>query len=383
MRVLHVAPYITPIYGGPSVAVLLMARASVCQGAEVTVVTTNAAGLSDLPLEDGAEVLEKGVKVRYFRRSFPKSWFYAPSMAYWLDSQIEKFNLIHLHVPFTAPLRWAAQSARSAGRRYVVTPHGVLDPWSLRQKAWKKRPYFRWLERKYLSAAALLHATSSMEAQFIHALQLGPQVDCLPLAVSIPPSVANAQRATEPVRILCIARLHPVKAFPVLFRTLALLRERGYNVVLDLAGEGDVLYVASLRKQVQSLGLKKAVIWHGYVDSAQKQKLYATASCFVLLSHHENFGLAAAEALAAGVPVVISDQIGLAPDVIEFQAGRVVPVGDFASTAEALCWVLDSANQATASYGARQLAEQRYSAVKFSSGLAAMYQHALTRPIMT
>jgi glycosyltransferase involved in cell wall biosynthesis len=171
--------------------------------------------------------------------------------------------------------------------------------------------------------------------------------------------------------------LHPVKALTVLFNAMAKIREQGKLVVLDLAGDGDSAYVTKLRRQVDILGLQENVVWHGQVDDAKKRELYANAECFALLSHHENFGLAAAEAMGAGLPVVVSDQVGLAPDVVKFHAGIVVPVGDVAATAQALVKFMDHSTRVYAGDRARQLVQQYYSSKAFADGLEEMYRDAM------
>ncbi len=377
MKILHVTPYIHSSYGGPSVAVRSMAEAMVLKGAEVHVAVTNAAGQHHLLLSDCTIRNEEGVYFHYFRRRFPLGWFRAPSLAVWLNQQAINFDLLHLHVPFTWTFRYAALTALAIRRPYVVTPHGVLDPWSLRQKAWKKRPYLRLLERKTLRGAAALHVTAQNEASSVENLQLGPKIHCLPLSVPFPSEQLFRPQIDGVLRILCIARLHQVKALPVLFKALAHIRKQGKAVVLDLAGDGDSDYVAILRREVYSLGLQENVVWHGQVDEAKKRELYAKATCFALLSHHENFGLAAAEAMGSGLPVVVSDQVGLAPDVVKFHAGIVVPVGDDAAAAQALLKFMDHSTRVNAGDRARQLVQQCYGSKAFADGLEEMYRDAM------
>ena len=168
-----------------------------------------------------------------------------------------------------------------------------------------------------------------------------------------------------------------MKALPVLFKALARLRQQGLPVVLDLAGDGEASYVRKLRQHIDKLGLGSSVIWHGQVNEAKKRELYATASCFALLSHHENFGLAAAEAMAAGIPVVVSDQVGLAPDVLRFEAGIVVPSGNDEAAAIGLQMILEPTVGLAAGGRARQLVEQCYGEIAFSDALCAMYKSAL------
>ncbi len=376
---LHVAPYATPAYGGPGVAMRAMAQALSRRGNEVSVVTTNAAGHQDLLLEDGAISIEDGIEFRYFKREFPISWFRSPGMDCWLYAHARSYDLLHLHVPFTAPFRTGAFAARAAGRPYVATLHGVLDSWSLQQKAWKKKLYLQVLERGVLARAAALHVTGELEQEFVRAMSFGPPVCCLPLAVPLPPAPVRSSSVPGRGRVLCIARLHPVKALPILFRALARLRAEGCDVVLDLAGHGEANYVAKLRQQVQSLGLEEFIVWHGHVNAEQKDRLYAAADCFALLSYHENFGLAAAEAMGAGVPVVVSDQVGLASDVIAFKAGSVVSAGDDEAAAKALRRLILPKESADAGARARQLVQQRYSEGAFAKGLIGMYHEALSK----
>ncbi len=377
MRVLHVAPYATPAYGGPGVAIRSMAQALSRQGAEVDVVTTNAAGPLDLSLEDGAVCVEDGVQFRYFHRKFPRGWFRAPGMVRWLQAHAGDYDLLHLHVPFTAPFRAGARAARAAGRPYVATLHGVLDPWSLAQKAWKKRPYMHYLEKDVLAGAAVLHVTAALEERCVNAMHLGPAVRCLPLAVPLPAVPMGCPQSTGSLRVLSISRLHPVKALPVLFAAVAKMRADGRSILLDIAGEGDASYAAKLRQQVDDFGLRDAVIWHGHVDEEQKRYLLAEASCVALLSYHENFGLAAAESLAAGVPVVVSNQVGLAPDVQAYQAGRVVAVGDANAAAQAISNVIDPKNSLAYREQARKLAEECYGSSSLIAGLTTMYRDVL------
>lgn len=378
MRILHVAPYATPAYGGPGVAIRSMARVLSCRGVEVEVVTTNAGGIQDLSIEDGVSCVEDGVKFRYFKRQFPRGWFFAPGMARWLQDHVGDYDLLHMHVPFTAPFRAGAMAARTVGRPYVITLHGLLDPWSLSQKAWKKNLYLRILERGVLAGAAALHVTAASEQKFVNEMRLGPVVRCLPLVVPLPPTPLKRPRGAGCARVLCVARLHPVKALPVLFEALARLRAEGENVFLDLAGQGEADYIAKLRQHAQSLGIGEFIEWHGHVDAVQKECLYASADCFVLLSYHENFGLAAAEAMAAGVPVVVSDQVGLAPDVRGFQAGSVVPAGDDVAAAKAIRRLLTPTESAGAGVRARQLVQRCYGETAFTKGLIEMYQVALS-----
>jgi glycosyltransferase involved in cell wall biosynthesis len=173
--------------------------------------------------------------------------------------------------------------------------------------------------------------------------------------------------------------LHPVKAIPVLLQAIALIRMEREDIVVDIAGDGDPRFISQLHKKVNELGINDFVLWHGHVDEKKKIKLFTEATCFVLLSYHENFGLAAAEALASGLPVVLSDQVGIAPDVIHYQAGEVIDVDDPVAAARAIIRVIDSKLNNQYRKQAYQLAHDRYGINSFTSGLVSMYQSVLNK----
>ena len=142
--------------------------------------------------------------------------------------------------------------------------------------------------------------------------------------------------------------------------------------MLDLAGSGDSSYLATLRSEVQAYGLDDYVIFHDYANERQKEVLYKRATAFVLPSLHENFGLAAAEAMLAGLPVVVSDQVGLAASVEEFQAGFVVPARDCESLANALEQIL-TGNQKSLEGTAIDSVRNEFGIYKFSERLNNFY----------
>lgn len=376
MKVLHVCPYIHPIYGGPGVVIRSMAEALISNGGFADIVTTNAAGMKNLPTKDGMLVEENGILIKYFNCISPRSWFYSSSMRDWLNKQTINYDLIHLHVPFTAPFRYGALAAQSSDRPYVVTMHGLLDKWCLSQKSWKKLPYFYLLERSNIKSAKAIHVTSPLEKEFLKNLNIGPDIYCIPPAVTVNPHLISLSSKDNCHRILCIARLHPVKALPILFMALSKIRQKGVNVVLDLAGDGEENYILNLKRQAEELGVKDAIIWHGHVDEKSKKKLFKMASCAVLISYHENFGLSAAEALAAGIPVVVSDQVGVASDINKYGVGKVVSVGDAAGTAEAIISIINQVNGSDIKVKAHTVARDIYGEHNFNKRLIKFYEEA-------
>lgn len=376
MRVLQVVAYVTSFYGGPSAAVRAIARAVSGQGDEVDVVTTTAAGEPDIEIGNGEFQKEDGGMFRYFKRDFPTRWFHSSAMDKWLERHVAEYDVLHLHVPFTHSFGLGARHARRVGRPYIVTTHGVLDPWSLDRKFWRKRAYLALRERWNLSGATLLHATSSFEADFVKKHLLWPPVRVLPLPVE-PPSVWTAEKSTAPLRVLFLSRLHPVKAVPLLLEAVATVRGQGLDLVLDIAGEGEADYVNFLKDQALRLGIAGSVRWHGQVDPAKRAQLLSEVHVFALLSLHENFSLATAEALAAGVPVVLSRQIGIAADVEGYGAGIIIANDSPVEAGQAFVKLNDLAVRRKYGLAGRKLAVEKYNASDFAMGLKRFYEEAI------
>ena len=208
-------------------------------------------------------------------------------------------------------------------------------------------------------------------------MNLGPTINCLSPAVPLPLIQKNFSSLKDNRRIVCLARLHPVKALPAIFKALAKIRSEGINLILDLAGDGDAKYIEQLRREADVLGLNGAIVWHGHVDDKKKADLFSKSSCVILISYHENYGLAAAEALAAGIPVVVSDQVGIASDVHAYKAGKVVAVGDWLSTADAIKEIIEFENLSGYKKRARKLSKELFGFADFSNRLMKIYKNAL------
>jgi glycosyltransferase involved in cell wall biosynthesis len=373
MRVLHVIPGLSAKDGGPTTALHRMAAATAAAGADVTVVTSDddAGGRLDVPL--GKPLQSNGVRYLYFARSLPGSWKASWGLTRWIASNIRSFDVVHVHALFSYSTIPGCRFAFRAGVPVVLRPLGTASPWSLAHHGWKKRPYYSLVERSHLRRAAAIHVTSEAERDGVVALGFGDRAVVVPLGVDVGPAASAQRSAGERLRLLFVSRLHPVKNVPLLLETLALLRRDSCAVELTIAGDGAPDYRAQLQRDAQRLGLNGTVRFIGHVDGARKRALFAESDAFVLPSQHENFGIAAAEAMGAGLPVVISDQVGLADEVRAAGAGIVVP----AETQPIANALRELASDATArqAMGARAiaLARERYSWSGAAKSLIELY----------
>lgn len=378
MRILHVSPYAHPFYGGPNTALRMMVKLGTEARLDVHVATTNSSGYKSSHLRDGAVQIEDGSTFHYFQCGILSGWFFSNSMRKWLVQNIQNFDVVHLHIPFTAPFMMGAKICQSLGIPYVVSLHGLIDPWCLRQKMWKKIPYLNLLEKKNFECAKFLHVTSSMESDFVNSLNYGSETYLMPLAVlgQRDPIIHSQRFDSKKIKLLFLGRLHPVKDIPSVLKAVHILVHDGLDVELNIAGIGDSRYESDLKKMIINMGIENRTHWHGHVDEVRRNSMFSEASLFLLPSHHENFGLAAAEAMASGLPVILSDQVGLAKDVQEFNAGLIVPCGDPGAIAVSVQTLMKTDRWLTSSKGAQELVMKRYGAETFSKSLLSLYQNA-------
>jgi len=212
-------------------------------------------------------------------------------------------------------------------------------------------------ERRALASARGVIVTSPATARALAAFD----VDAARIAVAEPgtdrAALAEGSRSAD-LSLLCVATVTPRKGHALLVEALAGLRDRSWT--LDCAGSltMDPPCAAALVAAIEAHGLQERVRLLGERDEAELRALYATADVFVLPSFHEGYGMALAEAIAHGLPVV-SSRAGAIPDTVPAAAGLLVAPGDVGALQEALRRVLDDASlRAALSAGARD-ARQR------------------------
>lgn len=211
-------------------------------------------------------------------------------------------SLIHDNGLWLSTNRAAAAVARSRRIPLVVSTRGMLSPWALKHRRWKKRIAWWLYQRRILERAALLHATAEAEAKDIRAAGLKNPIAVIPNAVEFPALLPERQRHGERRRVLFLGRLHPIKGLENLLEAWSNVRPQGWELVL--AGPDEEGYQAKLETIVRDSGLVGEVQFTGAVDGEAKWRLYRSANLFVLPSFSENFGMAVAEALACELPVI-------------------------------------------------------------------------------
>jgi glycosyltransferase involved in cell wall biosynthesis len=208
-----------------------------------------------------------------------------------------------------------ATRLRKRGQPYVVSPHGMLEPWAFRHRRWKKLPYFWLIERRFLVGARALFVTSKMEAEHLARVIHHPRVEVLPLGCRDRrgPDFTTAKAAlgwsSDERRILFLSRLDVKKGLDRLLRAMAGDGQDWKGWRLVVVGDGDPAYVASLKTLAVAASTRlPQVEWIGPVWGAARWPYLQGADLFCLPTHSENFGLAVLEALHVGTPVLTTDQ---------------------------------------------------------------------------
>jgi glycosyltransferase involved in cell wall biosynthesis len=324
MRVLHVIPSVSERSGGPAAAIFPMCRALRAEGIEVVLASTSH-GLTEI----STDVREyKGVPARFFPVQAGASFKYSRPLAGWLNGNVKDFDLVHIHAVFNHASVAAARACRRAGVPYVVRPLGTLDPWSMKQKAGRKKIFWSLVGKRMLHGSAAVHYTAVGEKTATEKLLGINHGRVIALGVEVNGS-ALTKKATTYVPglagrryVLLLSRLDPKKNVEGLIDAFQSLKDDAWRLVI--AGDGSRDYVSSLK---QRAGGSEKIIFTGWVDGEQKEALLRDAALFVLPSRHENFGLSVMEAMARGVPVLVSPHVNLAPEIEAANAGWISELG--------------------------------------------------------
>jgi glycosyltransferase involved in cell wall biosynthesis len=362
IKVLHVISGIDPRGGGPAEALRGLATAQATAGLNVRVLATFAPG-DDLGF---SAVLEaRGVAVRLVGPCRGRLGRH-PDLVAATGQAVAAADVVHVHTLWEEVQHQAARAARLSAKPYLIRPCGMLDPWSLRQSRLKKLLYLFWRLRRNLNAANALHFTSRAERDGTAQLGLRPPAIVEPNGIDVseyanlPPPGTFRQRwgiPAGPTVLLFLGRLHPKKGLDLLLPAFARL---GGDSLLVVAGPGEEGYRLRLKKETNRLGIADRVLFTDMLLGSDKLAAFADADLFVLPSYQENFGIAVAEAMAAGLPVVVSDQVNIHAEVTAAGAGGVVPTDAAALAAELARWLDDPARRRRAGASARAYAYDRY-----------------------
>ena len=381
MNILHVIPGVARRYGGPTQAIFELCRALQREDLEVEICTTDSDGPNRLPVKVNTPVEYEGVRCHFFRREWTETFQYSPSMKLWLDQNVARYDLVHIHAIFSHALPAAANACCQHGIPYIVRPAGSLEPWCIRQKPVRKWVAWHAFVHRALSHAAAIHYTTEQErvgTESAFGLQRG-----IVVPNGVPEHLAQATRppSEKPPTLLALSRIHPKKGLDLLLRVFIELKTQGQLIGwrLIIAGDGERRYVEHLQNLARGTAAEPFVEWTGWLESDTKLSAMRKASLFVLSSHQENFGIGVLEAMACGTPVLVSRHVGLATEIQEARAGWVVGL-DAAGLRDGLieaCGADDELEQR--GVAARRLVRERFTWPRIAAEWTSRYETILAQ----
>jgi glycosyltransferase involved in cell wall biosynthesis len=378
LKILHVVPTYVPAWkhGGPIRSVHGLCKALAARGHQVTVFTTDMDTGGAVPV--GQAVALDGVEVWYFPVAVPRRLYRSPRMGAALRQRMARFDAVHLHSVFLWPTSTAARVAESAGVPYLVAPRGMLVGDLLRRRGrWRKAAWLRLVERRTLARAAGLHVTADLEAEEARKLDLPlPPVFVVPNGIdpepAPPPEVPAASvRAllAGPPFLLYLGRLSWKKGLDRLIPALA----RVPDAVLAVAGNDEEGIRPRLAALAREAGVEGRTVFLGPVDGSDKAALLHGCAALVLSSYSENFGNSVLEAMAAGRPVAVTPEVGLAGVVREEKAG-IVTSGDPAVLGDALRFLLADPDREAMGRRGAEAARRRFGWEAVAAQMEAVYR---------
>jgi glycosyltransferase involved in cell wall biosynthesis len=380
MRVLHVISGIDPTLGGPSVALAGLAAAQVAEGLSVSVVTT----WTEAATNRAAHPLrEAGVEVHLIGPAKGKLSRH-PDVKTVLRKLIPEAEVVHIHALWEEIQHQAAMISRSLDVPYIMRPCGMLDPWSLSQNALMKKAYIAWRLRRDLNGAAAIHFTAQAEADLTAPLRLvSPRiiepngVDLTEFQNAPPIGSFRARHGIDADRplVLFLSRIHKKKGLDLLIPAFAMSGIP--NAILVLAGPDNEGYGPTVQRLIDYHHLRDRVIITGMLHGSERIAALSDADLFVLPSYSENFGVVVVEALAAGTPVIISDQVNIQREIAQGGVGAVVVLETSVLSKELARWLTDDDMRAAAAARAKPFVADRYDWHRIAQRWTQHYQRLL------
>jgi len=361
---LHIAlltSWASHLGGGVATAVWQQARMIRAAGGRVTIVALADEGSST------GDLAESDITVLTAPVQGPRQIGYAPALARCLEQAAP--DILHLHGIWMYPSHAGAQWARRTGRPYLVSPHGMLDPWITARGRLKKAVARLAYEQDSWARASALHALTRDEAADI-AREAGADRPVLVIPNAGPPA-SDAPVQARPPHVLYLGRIHPKKNLDSLLEAWA-VADLPTGAELHIAGWGDPADMAAFRQKLDAA--PATVRFHGAVHGADKAQLLAGARWMILPSHSEGLPMAILESWAAGTPTIMSAACHL-PEGLEAGAALLCDT-DAGSIASALEQALqmDPAGWEQRARAALTLAAGRFAPAEVTRAWVAAYR---------
>ena len=342
MKILHVTPAYEPAWktGGVVRAISLLCRGLVSLGHKVTVYTTNTDGTNYLSVPVNQPVDVGGVEVWYFHTPMPRFFRYSRELAKACRNSISRFDIVHIASFWNYPAIPAAKECKKRRIPYVVSTHGTLIDDAVNRKKLRKLIYLKLFDNRNITGASAIHFTAKLERKTTTLFYpngvpsfIVPNGLDLEEFASLPNKSHsfNGEFGLPPQNkvIAYLGRLDPRKGLDVLIISLSEVAKRFPMLSLLVVGPDSYEYKSHLEDIVRREGLNNIVKFVGFLEPSKRNFLFSNTDILILPAWEgENFGYAAVEAMATGIPVLVSENVGICDAVREDGAGLVVSVNE-------------------------------------------------------
>ena len=313
MKIMHYIPSIDRIAGGTSTYMQVLAK-GLGELADVHIITH--ASENPLPIEN---CIIHNVSVYN-----PINSRFKNEVSKLFD--VIKPDLVHVNCCWMPACAFIQQMAQKRNIKVVLTPHGMLEPWIIKRHYWtRKLPALLLYQKAAIQNADCIQ--SAAESERDNLMKLGYNTNIKIVRLGIDADGIELKKSWKKTRqILFLSRVHVKKGINFLIEAASVLREelKGYKILV--AGEGDADYVAAMKQMIGERGLQDIIQLIGGVYGDEKWRLFQSSDFFVLPTHSENFGLAIAESLASGTPVITT--VGTPwNDLNETKSGAWIEIG--------------------------------------------------------
>ncbi len=347
MNILHIIPFYYPTikYGGPVPAIHSLNKALVKKGIKCDVYTTNA-GLEDRrDIPFNAWVNNDGVNTKYFKYYGYEHYNFSPDLFFTLIKNIKKYDIIKLSEIWSFPVLAGAISSVINHKPYVVIPHGSLGEEAVRIKSYSKKMInYSLFARRIIKRSSAIRFMSLWEKAQSSKYINGKYNFIIPNGIDVneylktPYNFKNKYPFLKGKRIITyLGRLHKIKGLDLLFESVIQILKTRRDIHLLIIGNDQLHYSKYLKQILNENNIDYYdykdkpimkddinVSFVGILSGNDKIAAYKSTDVFVLPSYSENFGMVILEAMAAGVPVIVSKNVGLAEEIMNYHAGVVV-----------------------------------------------------------
>ncbi|MBS9392761.1 MAG: glycosyltransferase [Dolichospermum sp. LBC05a] len=315
MNILIITPYISSSYGGISKIVIEFIQEISKLGIKVDLITTNADPFHKLNVPLNTWITKENYRVQYFSCWHRNDLIISYYMIKWLFFHITDYDIIHSNTifsPLISTSNWICQLRKIP---YLITPHGMLEPWALSYKGWKKRLYFALIEKPSLQKSRTIQVNSSSEENSIKSLGIKSPIVIIPNGVhrqefeNLPdPDLFYQQfpHTRNKTLILFLGRIDPKKGLDLLAPAFAKVYNQFPQTHLIVAGPDSIGFLPTAKSYFTQAGCLEAVTFTGMLTGELKLATLAAANIYIAPSYSEGFSMSVLEGMATGLPCVIT-----------------------------------------------------------------------------